>query len=241
MMKRLLFIFNLILLLCISCKQKEFDLADLRFPIDKKQLNMLGVETAPYKTYLEDETVKFISDSSSVMRFGGIVLAGNLNRYDKNIYASNTVQFLEDRTDKTIQAYKVTIGTSEETEQLESYFDKQFGETDFYYKDAELSCRVWEKEGVLYYLGVNFDVYDPDQIKKHRRTALLFVVNKNSHKLINDEAPDGHYFRFYHYYLEAKEKPEYKTLTYRQYMELKRSQDQSQGFETIYAEHYIKK
>jgi len=239
-MKKLLFICKLILLLCISCKQKEFDLADLRFPIDKKQLNMLGVETAPYKTYLEDETIKFSSDSSSVMRFGGIGLAGNLSRYDKNIYASNTVYFLEDRTDKTIQAYKVTIGTSEETEQLESYFDKQFGKTDFYYKDEELSCRVWEKEGLLYYLGINFDVYNPDQIKKHRRIALLFVVNKSSQTLIKEEAPQGHYFRFYHYYLEAKEKPEYKTLTYRQYMELKQRQYQSEGLETIYIEHYIK-
>lgn len=239
-MKKLLFICKLILLLCISCKQKQFDLADLRFPIDKKQLNMLGVETAPYKTYLEDETIKFSSDSSSVMHFGGIALAGNLSRYDKNIYASNTIQFLEDRTDKTIQAYKVTIGTSEETEQLESYFDKQFGKTEFYYKDEELSCRVWEKEGLLYYLGINFDVYNPDQIKKHRRTALLFVVNKSSQTLIKEEAPQGHYFRFYHYYLEAKEKPEYKTLTYRQYMELKQRQYQSEGLETIYVEHYIK-
>ncbi|GAA4167811.1 hypothetical protein [Sphingobacterium ginsenosidimutans] len=239
-MKKLLLICKLILLLCISCKQKQFDLADLRFPIDKKQLNMLGVETAPYKTYLEDETIKFSSDSSSVMHFGGIALAGNLSRYDKNIYASNTIQFLEDRTDKTIQAYKVTIGTSEETEQLESYFDKQFGKTEFYYKDEELSCRVWEKEGLLYYLGINFDVYNPDQIKKHRRTALLFVVNKSSQTLIKEEAPQGHYFRFYHYYLEAKEKPEYKTLTYRQYMELKQRQYQSEGLETIYVEHYIK-
>ncbi|MGE8290383.1 MAG: hypothetical protein ACN6ON_01845 [Sphingobacterium sp.] len=239
-MKKLLFICKLILLLCISCKQKQFDLADLRFPIDKKQLNMLGVETAPYKTYLEDETIKFSSDSSSVMHFGGIALAGNLSRYDKNIYESNTVYFLEDRTDKTIQAYKVTIGTSEETEQLESYFDKQFGKTDFYYKDEELSCRVWEKEGLLYYLGINFDVYNPDQIKKHRRTALLFVVNKSSQTLIKEEAPQGHYFRFYHYYLEAKEKPEYKTLTYRQYMELKQRQYQSEGLETIYVENYIK-
>jgi len=239
-MKKLLFICKLISLLCISCKQNEFDLADLRFPIDKKQLNMLGVETAPYKRYLEDETVKFISDSSSVMRFGGIVLAGNLNRYDKNIYASNTVEFLEDQADKTIQAYKVTLGTSEETEQLEQYFDRWFGKTDFYYKDTELSCRVWEKEGLLYYLGINFDVYNPDQIKKHRRTALLFVVNKNSQTLIKAEAPQGHYFRFYHYYLEVKEKPEYKTLTYRQFIELKQSQYQSEGFETIYAEHYIK-
>ncbi|RKE52833.1 hypothetical protein [Sphingobacterium detergens] len=239
-MKKLLFICKLILLLCISCKQKQFDLADLRFPIDKKQLNMLGVETAPYKTYLEDETIKFSSDSSSVMHFGGIALAGNLSRYDKNIYASNTIQFLEDRTDKTIQAYKATIGTSEETEQLESYFDKQFGKTDFYYKDEDMSCRVWEKDGLLYYLGINFDVYNPDQIKKHRRTALLFVVNKSSQTLIKEEAPQGHYFRFYHYFLEAKEKPEYKTLTYRQYTELKQRQYQSEGFETIYIEHYIK-
>lgn len=57
-MKKLLFICKLILLLCISCKQNEFDLADLRFPIDKKQLNMFGVETAPYKTYLEDQAIE---------------------------------------------------------------------------------------------------------------------------------------------------------------------------------------
>lgn len=239
-MKKLLFICKLILLLCTSCQQKKFDLSDLRFPIDKKQLNRLGVETNPNKTYFEDETIRFISDSSSVMCFGGIALAGNLNRYDKNIYASNTVEFLEDRADKTIQAYKITLGTSEETEQLEHYFDKQFGKTDFYYKDAELSCRVWEKEGLLYYLGINFDVYNPDQIKKHRRTALLFVVNKNSQTLISTEAPQGHYFRFYHYYLQAKEKPEYRSLTYRQYMESKQHAYQSEDFETIDAEHYVK-
>ncbi|MEI2271759.1 hypothetical protein OHD16_06355 [Sphingobacterium sp. ML3W] len=239
-MRKLLILCKLTVLLCISCKQKQFDLSDLRFPIEKKQLNTLGVKTDPYKTFLEEETMKFISDSSSVMRFGGIALAGNLNRYDKHIYASNNVEFFEDREDKAIQAYKIAIQTTEETELLAGYFDQQFGKTDFYYKDKEVSCRVWEKEGMLYYLGINFDVYDPERIAKHLKTALLFVVNKTSQTLIKEEAPQSSYFRFYKYYLEAKEQPEYKTFTYRQYMQLKSSQDQSEGLETIYVGHYIK-
>lgn len=239
-MKKLLFIFNLILLLCISCKQKEFDLADLRFPIAKQQLHALGIKTDGYKRFTEGQVIEYISDSSLVMRFGGVSLAENLNRYNKHIYSSNIVRFLEDPKDESIQAYRISIQTTEEAEPLENYFDTQFGKTDFYYRDQEVSCRVWEKEGQLYYLGINFDLYDPERIDKHLKTAYLFVVNKNRTTLIKNEAPQGSYFRYYQSYLEEKMQPEHKTLTYPQFMELRRSQNESEGFPTEYFNHYIK-
>lgn len=53
-MRKLLFILNLTLLLCLSGKQKGFDLADLRFPIGKEQLHALGIKTDGYKRLAED-------------------------------------------------------------------------------------------------------------------------------------------------------------------------------------------
>ncbi|MDR2271438.1 MAG: hypothetical protein LBF27_11090 [Sphingobacterium sp.] len=53
-MRKLLFLPNLTLLLCLSGKQKEFDLADLCFPIGKEQLHALGVKTDGYKRLTVD-------------------------------------------------------------------------------------------------------------------------------------------------------------------------------------------
>ncbi|MGE8555474.1 MAG: hypothetical protein ACN6OB_16265 [Chryseobacterium jejuense] len=238
-MKKLLFL--AIFPLLLSCSKHQFDLEQLKFPIEKKVLNTAGVNTNEYPTFIEGEILSFTGNNDTVMVYGGMQLSGNLRRYNKNVDASNYVKFFEDPIHKDIRAYEIVLKTTEETEQLETYFDKNFGKTDFYYKDKEVSCRIWEKEKSLYYLGIHFDFNDPELLNKSRKTALLFVVDKSAKEIISKEAPQGDYFQFYRHYLEIKESPQHKNkkYTYREYIEQSRRENKSKEFDVIYFDNYI--
>jgi len=106
------FLSVIILLLIFSCKKKEFDLKDLKFPIEKNQLNSLAIETDDYKTFIEGEILKFASAKDTVMVFGGLKLAGNLSRYntkDIGYDAANYIQFFETRLTRIFKHTKLAL------------------------------------------------------------------------------------------------------------------------------------
>ncbi len=225
----------------LSCSNHTFDLEKLKFPVEKKILNAAGINTDEYQTFIEGEILSFTGSNNTVMVYDGMRLSGNLSRYNKNVDASNYVSFFEDPTHKDIRAYEIVIRTTEETEQLEKYFDKHFGKTDFYYKDREVSCRIWEKDNSLYYLGINFNFNNPELLNKSRKTALLFVTDKNAKQIIREKSPQGNYFQFYRHYLDAKETPQHKNkkYTYREYIEQRKRENKYKEFDVIYFDHYI--
>jgi len=125
---------------------------------------------------------------------------------------------------------------------LGKYFDKNFGKTDFHYKDKETTCRIWEKDNNLYFLGIDSDSYDEEFMAKHLKSALLFVVDKNSKNIIKEESPQGSYFQFYERYLEAKEEPQNKNkrFSYRDFIEKARKENEfNDVLDVIYFQNYV--
>jgi len=133
-----------------------------------------------------------------------------------------------------VNAYRLEIKTTKKAEEFENKLVKKFGKTDFYYRDAEFSYRIWNTDHRRYLLETNnTGRYNNEKFK----SCSLYVV-ADEDQLLNDYFIAGG-FQYYGDYLREKNKPEHigKKYTYRNFVDEKEKED---GKDSFYLKDYVK-
>ncbi|TDO21294.1 hypothetical protein [Pedobacter duraquae] len=194
-----------------SCHSQNFDLATLKLPVPESSI------TSKFK--LEDDKflVANLSQYSSLEKealyFGGKSLYGSIDNSPTTSYLANGVKFFIDQKTKQIEAYRLGIKTTAETEKLVKVLEAKLGKTFYYYKDPDMSFRIWELNGITYFLEVNSTtVYNGE----HTVSSDLHVVNNKAETFYNYIMAGG--FGYYADYLNAKKKSTKKVYTYNDFL-----------------------
>lgn len=221
----------LLLPLLMACQTNSFDLDKLSFPVD--------IATLKKKYELNTNSdlagiIVYNGTDPALLHFSGYSFSGTLNKQDASILSTNYVSFYENRTANKVNAYRLEIKTTKKAEEFENRLVKKFGKTDFYYRDAEFSYRIWNTGNKRYLLETNnTGRYNNEKFK----SCSLYVV-ANGDQLLNDYFIAGG-FQYYGDYLREKSKPEHKgkKYTYRNFIDEKEKED---GKDSFYLKDYVK-
>jgi len=221
----------LLLPLLMACQTNSFDLHTLSFPVD--------ITTLEKKYELDTNSdlsgiIVYNSTDPALLQFSGYSYSGTLNKQDASILSTNYVSFYENRTTNKVNAYRLEIKTTKKAEEFESRLVKEFGKTDFYYRNAEFSYRIWNTGNKRYLLETNnTGRYNNEKFK----SCSLYVVSEGD-QLLNDYFIAGG-FQYYGDYLREKNKPEHKgkKYTYRNFIDEMEKED---GKDSFYLKDYVK-
>ncbi|MFP3591388.1 hypothetical protein [Chryseobacterium sp. SIMBA_038] len=217
--------------LLMFCQTNNFDLGQLSFPIDISAIE---------KKYELDKNsdlsgvIVYNSTDAALLQFSGYSFSGTLNKQETSILSNNYVSFYENRTSNKVNAYRLEIKTTKKSEEFEKLLQNKLGKTDFYYRDAEFSYRVWNAGNKLYLFETNnTGKYNNEKFK----SCSLYVVAAGD-QLLNDYFISGG-FQYYGDYLREKNKSEHKgkKYTYRNFVDEKEKDD---GKDSFYLNDYVK-
>ena len=169
----------LLLPLLMTCQTSSFDLDKLSFPVD--------IATLEKKYELDTNSdlsgiIVYNSTDPTLLRFSGYSFSGTLNKQDVSILSTSYLSFYENRTTNKVNAYRLEIKTTKKAEEFENRLEKKFGKTDFYYRNAEFSYRIWNTGNKRYLLETNnTGRYNNEKFK----SCSLYVV-ADGDQLLND-------------------------------------------------------
>lgn len=221
----------LLLPVLMACQTNSFDLDKLSFPVD--------IATLKKKYELNTNSdlsgiIVYNSTDPALLQFSGYSFSGTLNKQDASILSTNYVSFYENRTTNKVNAYRLEIKTTKKAEEFEKRLEKKLGKTDFYYRDTEFSCRIWNAGNKRYLLETNnTGKYNNEKFK----SCSLYVV-ADVDQLLNAYFIAGG-FQYYGDYLREKNKPEHKgkKYSYRNFIDEKEKED---GKDSFYLTDYVK-
>lgn len=216
--------------LLISCQTNSFDLDKLSFPVDISAIE---------KKYELDKNsdlsgvIIYNSTDAALLQFSGSSFSGTLNKQDTSMLSNSYVSFYEDRTTGKVNAYRLEVTTTKKAEEFEKLLEKKFGKTDFYYRDPELSYRVWNIGNKLYLLETN----NTGKYNNEKFRSCSFYVVADGDQMLKDYFISGG-FQYYGDYLREKNKPEHKgkKYTYRNFVDEKKKDD---GKDSFYLKKYV--
>lgn len=234
---------KLLLLLAIlpfitSCKKHDFDLDNLSLPT--KSNNILNKYKNKKNFEIEiDSTLVAIYNSKDekIMWFKDLSLSGSMidNEKESSFGFSNHVTFYSVESSNQIEAYKIHIETKDITQKLLKLVEKEFGKTDYYYKDNKFSSRIWEKKGVLYFFETNNTIVN---MGEKTITSDLTVISTKSLSILNWLTSGGS-FAYYGDFLKVKSKTE--NYNYRDFVNQQEIEAKSWGQKgTYYSKDYVK-
>lgn len=227
-MKKLLLLFA-ILPFMISCKNHDFDLDKVSFPINIDPL------LAKYKIKEDkafSDMVRYYSTDKNLMVFNDYNFSGSLDA-SNNLFENKISFYKENKTNK-IDAYEIQIKTSDEAKDFEDLLTTKLDKTDFYYKNVDFSFRIWNFEGKTYFFETNnTGKYNGKKFK----SCHLYVIDNNNVFFTNYLCSGG--FQYYGDYLYEKNKPENKgkKFTYRDFINIQEKED---GQDSYFLKDYVK-
>ena len=194
-----------------ACHSQNFDLENLKLPVAASTITS-KFEVSDDK-FMSGGLSEYSSLDKNVLYFGGKSLSGSIDNSPTTSYLANGVKFYIDKNANMIQAYRLGIKTTAETEKLVKALETKLGKTFYYYKDPEMSFRIWELNGITYFLEVNSTtVYNGE----HTVSSDLYVVNNKAETFNNYMMAGG--FGYYADYLNAKKKSTKKVYTYNDFL-----------------------
>ncbi len=220
----------LIILPLISCQKHDFDLAQLKLPMDKD----LITKKFEFKERSDFAEVSSISvKDENALYFGGEELSGSMVDGD-SFHGTNNVTFQVSKKTGKIESYELRLDTKDESLKLEKALLEKFGKADFHYDDKkDFSFRIWEANQNTYFLEINNTT---EYNGKKTISADLNVVNNKNQVLYNYYMAGG--FGYYSDYLYEKNKPEHQNqkYTYRDFVNQKEKED---GNDSYFVKNYI--
>ncbi len=194
-----------------SCHSQNFDLSSLALPATESNVSSkIKLEDQKFQTAGLNEYTSLEKDA---LYFEGKSLYGSIDNSPNTSYLANGVKFYIDKKTNQIEAYRLDIKTTSETSKLEKALEAKFGKTFYYYKDTDMSFRIWEYKGNTYFLEVNSStVYNGE----HTISGDLCVINNKFTAFYTYYMAGG--FGYYQDYLEAKKKSNKKVYTYNDFL-----------------------
>jgi hypothetical protein len=217
--------------LLMFCQSNSFDLDQLSFPIDMSVIE---------KKYELDKNsdlsgiIVYNSTDSALLQFSGYAFSGTLNKQEPSMLSNNYVSFYENRTTNKVNAYRLEIKTTKKAEEFEKLLEKKLWKTEFYYRNAKFSYRVWNIGNKIYL----FETNNTGKYNNEKFESCSLYVVANGDQLLNDYFISGG-FQYYGDYLREKNKPEHrgKKYTYKNFVDEKEKDD---GRESLYLKNYVK-
>ncbi len=194
-----------------ACAKPGLDLAELPLPTAPKPIfdqyeNKLDMAMADFSTYK--------SKDKRLMWYAGQQLSGSMvdNEDKKNgFFAANYATFYVEKASGQVTAYEIHTETQDKTALLETALQKQFGKPDYFYRDADFSSRVWERDGKFFFFATNSTIV---VMGEKTRSADFMVISGKSPVLL-EWFSSGSGFSYYGDYLDERAKPERKGKPYR--------------------------
>ena len=221
----------LIILMLMSCQKHDFDLAQLKLPLDKELITQ-KFEFKESSDFAEVLSIR-VKDENALY-FGDEDLSGTMVDND-SFFGTNRITFQVSKKTNKIESYELRVETKDESLKLEKALLEKFGKADFHYDDKkDFSFRIWEVDDNTYFLEINNTT---EYNGKKTISADLNVVNNKNELLYNYYIAGG--FGYYSDYLYEKNKPEHlnKKYTYKDFVNQKEKED---GSDSYFVKNYVK-
>lgn len=220
-----------ILLGLMSCQKHDFDLAQLKLPMEKDVITK-KFEFKESSDFAEVSSIR-IKDENALY-FGDEELSGTMVDND-SFFGTNRITFQVSKKTNKIESYELRLETKDESLKLEKALLEKFGKADFHYDDKkDFSFRTWESDDNTYFLEINKTT---EYNGKKTISADLNVVNNKNELLYNYYIAGG--FGYYSDYLHEKNKPEHQNqkYTYKDFVNQKEKED---GSDSYFVKNYVK-
>lgn len=209
-MKKQFFLTAIALLLIHSSNAQNFDLATLKFPFKKSELNKFKPKKALAGVMTFD---LLVAESAEAMTFNKVKLNGAYGGANDDIEGTNEVSFYSEMNSGDIYGYKLDTYTTAESRKLLKAMSDKFGKP-LMDRGSSLRARVWESadQKVLYLL--EYTLFSVNNSPK-TESASLIVTDKSAAGLrrYNFTGP----FQYYGDYIEARSKKKEK-YTYAEFL-----------------------
>lgn len=237
-MKKLLFLLA-ILPFMTSCQKQDFDLDNLSLPINSDSILKKYKNKKAFEIEMDSTLVAtYDSKDEKIMRFKGLSLYGSMinDENDESSFGfSNHITFYSIKSSNQIEAYNIHTETKDITKKMIMLVEKEFGKTDYYYKDNKFSSRVWEKNELLYFFATNNTI---ENMGEKTITSDLTIISTKSLHILNWFTSGGS-FAYYGDYL--KEKSKNKIKNYKDFVNQQEIEAKSWGQKsTNYTKDYVK-
>ena len=220
----------LIILMLMSCQKHDFDLAQVKLPLDKELITQ-KFEFKESSDFAEVLSIR-VKDENALY-FGDEDLSGTMVDND-SFFGTNRITFQVSKKTNKIESYELRVETKDESLKLEKALLEKFGKADFHYDDKkDFSFRIWEVDDNTYFLEINNTT---EYNGKKTISADLNVVNNKNEVLYNYYIAGG--FGYYADYLYEKNKPEHQNqkYTYKDFVNQKQKEDCSYSY---FVKNYI--
>ena len=220
----------LLILMLMSCQKHDFDLAQLKLPLDKELITQ-KFEFKESSDFAEVLSIR-VKDENALY-FGDEDLSGTMVDND-SFFGTNRITFQVSKKTNKIESYELRVETKDESLKLEKALLEKFGKADFHYDDKkDFSFRIWEVDDNTYFLEINNTT---EYNGKKTISADLNVVNNKNEVLYNYYIAGG--FGYYSDYLYEKNKPEHlnKKYNYKDFVNQKQKED---GSDSYFVKNYI--
>ncbi|WP_146186602.1 hypothetical protein [Pedobacter sp. HMWF019] len=219
-MKKPFILIALSFMILQSCNAQSFDLADVKFPVDKASLTKYKLED---KQILELDYRLFKSVSPDVLHFNKASLSGHTGNANDDIAGTNLVYFYSNDKTGKIQAYKVETYTTPETKKLITAIESKLGKAVFD-RGQDNRFRIWEsadKKTIYLLESGQFSLNNDPKTA----SARFFAIDRSAKDLVDHRLTSG--FQYYKDYLFEKSK---KTGKYTYADFLKDMKAQGEGY-----------
>jgi len=224
-----------------SCQKHGFDLDNLSLPTKSDNILKKYKNEKSFEIEMDSTLVAtYDSKDEKIMWFKGLSLSGSMTDDEKDESSfgfSNHITFYSVKSSNQIEAYNIHIETKDITQKLIKLVEKEFGKTEYYYKDNKFSSRIWEKNGILYFFATNNTI---ENMGEKTITSDLTLISTESLNILNWFTSGGS-FAYYGDFLKEKRKNKIEKYSYKDFVIQQEIEAKSWGQKsTYYSKNYVK-